>query len=219
MEDKKMSLTIRPARPSDLPQVHDIYTHYVLNTSLTFLTNAPPLSFTVKKFEDITLKRKLPFLVAVREANELGVGGEEEEEILGYASLSPYRGTLLAYAPTVELSLFLHPEQTGKGIGGRLLGELLGMVRRGEVWHDAREFEGVEGWERGLGEAGNGDGDRMGRVRNVLAVMAVDVERREEGEGLRRWYVERGFVERGRMEGVGFKRGRWIDTVYLQYRV
>lgn len=46
-------------------------------------------------------------------------------------------------------------------------------------------------------------------VRNVLAVMAVDTDGPDEGDKLRRWYIERGFVERGRLERIGFKRGRW----------
>ena len=42
-----------------------------------------------------------------------------------------------------------------------------------------------------------------------MAVMAVDTDGPEEGEKLRKWYVERGFVERGRLEKIGFKKGRW----------
>lgn len=192
-----MAVSIRPARDSDLSQIHEVYTHYVLNTSLTFLTSTPPLSFTVKKFENITQKRGLPFLVAVE---ELQGGGDV---VVGYTSLSP-SGLSFGYAATVELTLFLHPEKVGRGIGSRLLEEILGMVRKGEVWHAAREFEGLEGWEKCIEMD-----DMRGRVRNVVAIMAVDVERREEGEGLRRFYAGRGFVERGRMKGVGFKRGRW----------
>jgi L-amino acid N-acyltransferase YncA len=200
----EMSVIIRPARSSDLPQVHEIFTHYVMNTCLTFLSNPPPLSFTVNKFEDITQKKGLPFLVAV-DGDGDGDGKERGCEVLGYTSLSPFRDSRHGYAPTVELSLYLHPSKVGKGIGSQLLEEVLGLVRRGEVWHAAWEFEGVEEWEVSIRDRDS----EGGIVKNVLAVMAVDTSSREEGEGLRRWYAERGFVERGRMKGVGYKMGRW----------
>lgn len=39
--------------------------------------------------------------------------------------------------------------------------------------------------------------------------MAVDTDRPDGGNALRRWYIKRGFVERGRLEKIGFKKGRW----------
>ncbi|EEA23210.1 hypothetical protein TMatcc_002067 [Talaromyces marneffei ATCC 18224] len=61
--------------------------------------------------------------------------------------------------------------------------------------------------------------------------MAVDTDRPDGGNALRRWYIKRGFVERGRLEKIGFKKGRCtyllnvdltkflikIDTIFLQY--
>jgi hypothetical protein len=54
------------------------------------------------------------------------------------------------------------------------------------------------------------EGDEGGvRIRNILAVMAVDTSGKDGGEALQRWYIKRGFVERGRMDKIGFKMGRW----------
>ena len=205
-----MSFKIRDAKSSDIPQIWDINYHYVEETVLTFQTAAPSLQHTAAKFEYITQKRGLPFLVAVEEAE-----GDDADVVLGYAFLSPFRGHMLSYGPTVELSLFLSPLKTGQGYGSRLLAEILGRLRddspAGRVRHLAREFEGDEELETfaGTEKDGDPDGDERMRVRNVLAVMAVDKEGREAGEGLRRWYLERGFVEWGRLKGVGLKKGRW----------
>ena len=46
--------------------------------------------------------------------------------------------------------------------------------------------------------------------------MAIDVDMPGEGWKLRDWYVNMGFVERGHLKEVGWKKERWIDTVYLQ---
>jgi L-amino acid N-acyltransferase YncA len=47
------------------------------------------------------------------------------------------------------------------------------------------------------------------RIREVLAVMAVDDKGKNAGLGLRDYYVGWGFREVGRMERVGFKFERW----------
>ncbi len=47
------------------------------------------------------------------------------------------------------------------------------------------------------------------RVRELLAVMAVDDNGRDAGLALRDYYVQWGFREVGRMEQIGFKFGRW----------
>jgi phosphinothricin acetyltransferase len=47
------------------------------------------------------------------------------------------------------------------------------------------------------------------RIRELLAVMAVDDKGRDAGLGLRDYYVQWGFREVGRMERVGFKFERW----------
>jgi hypothetical protein len=44
----------------------------------------------------------------------------------------------------------------------------------------------------------------------------VDEEGWKGGLGLRDWYVNWGFTEVGRMKGVGWKLGRWVDVVMLQ---
>ena len=211
-------IAIRPAAAGDLPQIHAIINHYVLNTRLTFLQNPASLFLFDAKFREITEVRGLPYLVAfIRRENEGGhlpAGKEAESQdiaqdvVVGYAYLSPFRGHMLSYGPTVELSLFVHPSHQSRGIGSRLLDVVLERTNAPGAVHRAREVvvDDDDGQERTFYAA---EGEAGVRIRNILAIMAVDADGKDEGEALRRWYGKRGFVERGRMEKVGFKMGQW----------
>ncbi|KAJ5918754.1 hypothetical protein N7454_009898, partial [Penicillium verhagenii] len=164
----------RPVTAADLLQIRAINTHYILHTSLTFAQTPPPLeSYTAKISED------------------------GSDLILGYASLSPFRGHLVSYTPTVELSIFVHPDHHSRSIGSHLLKILLELVGKGEVYHRCNE-----GLDQSL------EFSTLVKVQNVIAVMAVDPDGKDGGMALNRWYTRRGFVECGRMVNVGFKRGR-----------
>ncbi|PGH09448.1 phosphinothricin acetyltransferase [Blastomyces parvus] len=193
-----MHLKVRPATESDIPQIYSIFTHYVLNTVITFRTNTPPFSYISKKFHE-TQERGLPFLVAIElpGQNDTCHGGNMTGKVCGYTLASPFRGYMLAYAPTVEMSLFVHPDYHSRGIGSMLLSSLIEALR--ETQHISYEVIGDAGSEARVHE--------QVKVKNILAIMAVNPEGKNGGEGLRDWYVQRGFIERGRMNEVGFKHG------------
>ncbi|KAJ5097639.1 hypothetical protein N7456_008360 [Penicillium angulare] len=197
-----LTVTYRQAQLSDLDQIRAINVHYILSTSLTFMRTPPQIETYVDKWRDLQA-RGLPYVVAV---DETKTTPGEVDRVLGYAYLSPFRGHLLSYAPTVELSLFVRPDYQSISIGSRLLSELLDLVRDGKVHHVVEEsdFDHIDliGCDGMLTEDYH-------RVRNVIAVMAVDPEGRDGGEALRRWYIGRGFVEKGRLEKVGLKKGYW----------
>lgn len=187
-EDKMV--TIRPATEGDLPQIRNINIYYIQHTCLTFAQTTPAAETYTEKLHNLNA-RGLPYLVAVEANNDA-----ENDHVLGYACLAPFREHLVSYAPTVELSLFVHPEHQSRSIGSFLLGELTRRVRAGDVVHKTggRTDQCLE------------DGVS---VKNVIAVMAVDPEGKEGGEALRKWYSHRGFQDRGRLSKVGFKRGHW----------
>ncbi|KAJ5122779.1 hypothetical protein N7448_003912 [Penicillium atrosanguineum] len=193
---------IRPMKEAYLSQIRDINTHYILHTSLTFARAPPPFNSYAAKICD-SANQGLPYMVTIDMTQKTPDGNDF---VLGYAYLSPFRGHLVSYAPTVELTLFVHPDYQYRSIGSNLLKFLLDRVKKGSVNHKCEEepHQGI---------------DAPARVRNVIAVMAVDPEGKDEGEALRRWYIKRGFEECGRLKEVGYKRGHWIDTVYLQYSV
>ncbi|CRG86156.1 hypothetical protein PISL3812_03159 [Talaromyces islandicus] len=187
---------IRAATENDISQVHAIYSHYVANTVLTFMQTTPPLQSMLDKFKTNTESRRLPYLVAVDKSND--------KTVLGFAYLSPFRGTMFSYGPTVELTIFLSPEYKQNGIGSYLLAELLSKVQSGGKEHVA-QHRAVEH----AGYNGHETHSEPMPIRNILACMALDPDGRDQGEGLRKWYEQRGFVERGRLKGAGLKKGKW----------
>jgi phosphinothricin acetyltransferase len=153
--------------PGDLTEVAGIYSHYVRETVITFDETAPSLADWEHKFDDLGA-RGLPFLVA-----------EVDGEVAGFAYAGPYRPKP-GYRHTVEDTIYLRPEHTGRGLGRALLGALLPRCA----------------------EAG---------ARQVIAIIA------DTGNGASQ-ALHRGFgyAEAGRLREVGFKHGRWIDTVFMQ---
>ena len=105
--------TIRPAVFEDIPDIREIYNHYVMNSTVTFDEKASTLSELRRKFAHVT-KLGMPFLVA---ENPRG-------QILGYAYVYPWKEKA-AYRYTVENSIYLGPASTGKGLGKALLARLI----------------------------------------------------------------------------------------------
>lgn len=105
--------TLRDATEADLPYIREIYNHYVANTVVTLDEDAMTLREWRQKFA-WTQRLKYPFLVAVSPIGTL----------LGFAYVSPWRQKA-AYRRTVEISIYLGPAATGKGLGTALLGELI----------------------------------------------------------------------------------------------
>ncbi|GAA2602701.1 N-acetyltransferase family protein [Streptomyces axinellae] len=104
--------TVRPAEPADLEAVAEIYAHYVAETVVTFDEVPLTVAQWQRRLDDFAA-RGLPFLVA-----------ESEGEIDGYAYAAPWRPKP-AYRHTVEDTIYLAPGSTGRGLGGRLLSDLI----------------------------------------------------------------------------------------------
>ncbi len=156
--------------PADLDAVARIYAHYVEHSVATFDLEAPDRAFWSAKVADLS-DAGWPFLVAVADG-----------EVTGFAYAAPWRAKP-AYRQTVEDTIYLAAGATGRGIGRRLLTELLGRA------------------------TANG-------ARQVIAVIA-------DGGDATSMALHRalGFAEAGRLRAVGFKHGRWLDTVLMQATV
>jgi len=104
---------IRAAETADLPDVRGIYNHYVANTVVTF--DERPASLADLRAKHAQAARLgLPFLVAVTPA----------AQVIGYAHALPYRSRA-AYRRTAEVSIYLGPAATGKGLGTALMTRLV----------------------------------------------------------------------------------------------
>lgn len=103
MEDYQFEII----KESDLPIVLDIYNHYVLHTTATFHANALSLSemrelvfFENPKYRTYVIK--------------------ENAHVLGYVLLTQHKKRE-AYDTTGEVTIYLSPDQIGKGLGGLAL--------------------------------------------------------------------------------------------------
>ena len=115
------AFTLRDAEPRDIPDMREIYNHYVANSTVTFDEDALTLAEMRKKFKHVA-DLKYPWLVAV---SPRGV-------VLGYAYVTPWKPKA-AYRFTVENSIYLGPASTGKGLGSALLKELLARSKAAGV--------------------------------------------------------------------------------------
>jgi len=111
--EPEFEYTIRSATEQDLPSIREIYNHYVLNSSVTFDEKAQTLAALRKKFATAT-KLGMPYLVAETPRGNL----------VGVAWVFPWQGNT-ANRRSVELSIYLGPAATGKGLGKVLLEQLL----------------------------------------------------------------------------------------------
>ncbi len=167
MGQARLSATVRRLGPADLSRVSEIFGWYAANSVATF--EEAPRSISDWRALHATLgELGLPFLVA-----------EEDAVVAGYAYAGPWRRKP-AYRYTVEDSIFIAPELTGRGIGRQLLTSLLAVSA----------------------SAG---------ARQMIAVIADTGD-----DASAALHSACGFAHAGRLTAVGYKHGRWIDTVLMQ---
>jgi L-amino acid N-acyltransferase YncA len=106
------TVLLRDCLPADVPEITAIYAHAVLHGTASFELAAPDADEMGRRQQDL-LSRGYPYFVAV-----------SGREVLGYAYAGPYR-TRLAYAHTVENSVYVRPDAQRRGIGLALLRHLV----------------------------------------------------------------------------------------------
>ena len=100
-------MKIRAATEGDLDAILEIYNDAVINTTATFDT------------EPRTLEKQRAWFFAHQKNHPVMVA-EESGTIQGWASLSPWSDRC-AYDTTVEVSVYVHRDFRGGGIGSALL--------------------------------------------------------------------------------------------------
>jgi L-amino acid N-acyltransferase YncA len=106
---------IRSATTADAEAICTIYNHYVLETSITFEEAAvTPGDMQSRICETLP---SLPWLV-----------WEEGAVVLGFAYAGKWKGRC-AYRHSAEVTVYLEPACTGRGIGSKLYEELLATLR------------------------------------------------------------------------------------------
>lgn len=159
-------MEVRYAHEVDLPTILDIFNREIVDGVNAFDTERIEGAAQQAWF-DRHRDPRFPLLVA-----------EEKGVVTGWASLSPW-ARHGAYARTAELSVFIHTQHRGRGIGRSLLHRLISEARA--------------------------------RGHHVL-VARVEASNQTS----RRLHLSRGFSEVGVMREVGWKHGRYLDTVIFQ---
>lgn len=106
---------IRKIAPLDALSICNIYNYYILNTAISFETEAVSEDEILRRIDEITTNC-FPYYVY-----------EVEGKVLGYCYLSPWKGRC-AYRTTAEISIYIDKDYTHQGIGIQLMKQLLDNV-------------------------------------------------------------------------------------------
>ena len=159
-------MELRLARSDDAEATRNIYNAEVTGSTVTF--DLVPRSLEEQRA-----------WIEERSGAMAVVVAEEAGEVVGFGALSSYRSRP-AYSTTVEDSVYVRHDATGRGVGRRLLEEL---IRRCED----------------LG------------YRQIIAVIGDSANAASIGV-----HAACGFLRVGTLRSVGFKFGRWVDSVFMQ---
>ncbi len=110
-----MNPTIRLAEKRDVPGILEIYSPFILETSVTFEESVPDEESFWKRIQGIM--EELPFLVC-----------EFDNQIAGYAYASGYRSRA-SYRWTKEVSVYVHPDFQRRKVAHALYTSLNEMIR------------------------------------------------------------------------------------------
>lgn len=109
---------IRRATRRDIPVLMDIYNDAILHTTATFDTEIKDMDNRVAWYEEHVGQ----YVIYVY---------EEDGCVAGYASLSRYRDRK-AFDTAVEISIYIHRDYRGRGIGRSLMQETLAFAKECE---------------------------------------------------------------------------------------
>lgn len=115
-------MKIRKAKIEDLQELLDIYNYEVENGIATFDIHPKTLEERKVWFYEHNIENH-PLIVA-----------EEDNHVVGYASLSSYREKE-AYKSTVELSVYVAPLYRKNGVATTLMGAIIQMAKEDESIH------------------------------------------------------------------------------------
>ncbi len=111
-----MSILVREATEADLPAILDIYNDAILHTTAVY------------QYEPHTLDMRRAWLHEKQSAGYPVLVAEENGAIVGFGNLGVWR-TAAAYKYVTENSVYVAADHRGRGIGKRLLAELIGAAR------------------------------------------------------------------------------------------
>jgi len=112
-------ITIRLAIPDDLPQINQIYNHYILNTAITFDIEPWSLEQRQHWFSQLISNERYRVFVAQ----------DNTGEMIGFAYNSAYLAKA-AFKDSTELTVYTAPKTTTKGAGRVLYSKLIEHLKQ-----------------------------------------------------------------------------------------
>jgi L-amino acid N-acyltransferase YncA len=112
-------MSIRPCTPADVAAICNIYNYYIANTVITF--EESPVSIVEMQNRIGITTQLFPWLVY-----------EDKGNILGYAYASKWKDRS-AYKYTAEVTVYLHHQHCGHGIGSALYKALFEQLARKNI--------------------------------------------------------------------------------------
>lgn len=106
---------IREVRPDDAAQIAGIYNRYILETTISFETQ--PLSAEDMRIRIEEISSYFPYFVA-----------KNNGKLTGYCYAHPWKERA-AYCKTLETTIYLASEAKGRGLGTRLMTQLIKECR------------------------------------------------------------------------------------------
>lgn len=110
-------MLLRSAEPRDLAAINDIYNRAVETSTATFDT------------ELVSVEARQLWLQDHQSATRPAIVAENDSgTVIGWAALSSW-SPRCAYARAAEVSIYIHAQHRGKGVGRALLAELINRAR------------------------------------------------------------------------------------------
>ena len=170
---KNTDITLRLVTEQDAAEILAIYSLYIENTSITFECEVPSLEAFAERIRSITAS--FPYIAAIKDGH-----------IIGYAYAKAYHERE-AYARTVELSIYLHPECKGQGTGRRLYNAL----------EEALRLQGI--------------------LNMVVSITdSADKDHGHSTNDSLSFHTRMGFNLIGTMNSCGYKFGKWYNVVHME---
>jgi phosphinothricin acetyltransferase len=123
-----VAATLRPGELRDVPDITEIYNHFVSTTAITFDLVPHTVEQRAEWFGRFAPTGRHRILVA-----------EEGGRVLGYATSGRFRDKA-AYDPSVETSVYCAPDAVGRGLGTALYSALFAALADEDVH---RAYAGV----------------------------------------------------------------------------
>ncbi len=110
-------MIVRAVELTDATVIADIYNHYVNESSITFEEESVDRAEMARRISE-TQEQDLPWYVAE----------DDNKKCLGYCYASKWKGRC-AYRFSVEVTVYLHPDEVGNGAGTNLYKVLFDNLR------------------------------------------------------------------------------------------